>query len=166
MVDDCWRQNLSIAKFCPNLKKLRVIFNNGEIDILKDIFNSSRYLERIEIGCGGLYLDEKEVLEVVVMNSPKNFCELKIFNRSSDSVLVPEDLESFFMSWKNRTPSKSLSLTIIKNGWVYRSSLEMDENNMKIVEIYKNLGVIKKFETKNLLKDDDDEFPSSLSYYS
>src|SRR5581483_7842122 len=51
--------NLSIAIFCPNLKKLFIVFNNGEIDILRDIFNSCQYLERIKIWCGERYLDEK-----------------------------------------------------------------------------------------------------------
>ena len=48
-----------------------------------------------QIWCGKQYLDEKEVLEVVVKNSPKNFHEFKIFS-DSDSLLLPEDLELFF----------------------------------------------------------------------
>src|SRR5581483_3014488 len=146
--------NLSIAMLCPNLKKLFIVFNNGEIDILRDIFNSCQYLERIKIWCGECYLDEKEVLEVVAKNSPRNFHELKIYNYS-DSVLLPEDLESFFVIWKNRKPSKSLSLTIIKDG--YSDSLEMDEYNMEIIDKYKNLGIIKKFETKDLDEEENDE---------
>src|SRR5690348_12602342 len=98
-------------------------------------------------------LNEKEVLEVVAMNSPKNFHELKIHNYST-SVLLPDDLESFFVSWKDRIPSKSLSLIIIKDEFSH--SLEMDENNMKIIEKYKNLGIIKNFETKNTYKEDND----------
>ena len=69
-------------------------------------------MERIKIWCGECYLDEKEVLEVVAMNSPKNFYELKIHNRPG-SALLPEDLESFFVSWKDRIQRKPLSLIII-----------------------------------------------------
>src|SRR5581483_1587899 len=146
--------NLSIAKLCPNLKKLFVIFNDGEIDILRDIFNSCQYLERVKIFCGESHLNEKEVLEVVVKSSPKNFYELKIIN-NSDSILVPEDLESFFVSWQDRIPSKLFSLTTIKDGFF--RSLEMDENNMKIIKKYKNLGIIKKFETKDLNEEVEEE---------
>ena len=37
--------NLSIAKFCPNLKKLFTRFNNDELDVLKTILDSCQYLE-------------------------------------------------------------------------------------------------------------------------
>ena len=146
--------NLSIAKLCPNLKKLFVIFNEGEIGILRDIFNSCQYLESIRIWCGRDYLDEKEMLDVVVASSQKNFYELKIYN-DSDSELLSEDLESFFVSWKDRIPRKSLSLIIIEG--VYHS-LEKDENNMKMIQKYKSLGVIKKFEIKDFQIEDEESY--------
>src|SRR5688572_9090214 len=64
--------------------------------------------------------------------------ELRIFGVLS-SKLSPKDLESFFTTWKNRIPTKSLCLSIplVKN--------EDYEENMKIIEKYKNLGTIKKF---------------------
>src|SRR5436305_4388856 len=65
-----------IAKFCPNLKKLYVLFKKNELDILKYIFNSCQYLEGIVIHCRECYLNEKEVLETVAKLSPKNFYEL------------------------------------------------------------------------------------------
>ena len=49
------------------------------------------------------------------------------------------------MSWKDRKPSKSLSLIIVEDG--HSCSLTIDEDNMEIIEKYKNLGIIKKFET-------------------
>ena len=90
-------------------------------------------------------------MEVVAKYSPKNFYELKIYN-DSHSELVPEDLESFFISWKNRLPKKLLSLIIIVD---YYNSLELNEENMEIIETYQNLGIIK-FETRGV-EDDNDE---------
>jgi hypothetical protein len=141
--------NLSIAKFCPNLKKLFVILNNNELDVLKIIFNTCQQLESIKIWCGSGFLKEKDVLEVVVKYSQKNFYELKIYNHSDYSKLFPEDLESFFTSWKNRSSKKSLCLIIIKNYDHDCISLG-NEEIMSIIEKYKNLGIIKKFETQGL----------------
>src|SRR4051794_37982680 len=90
--------NLSIAKFCPNLKKLITVINsNNELDTLKTIFSSCQYLEGIVIWCEGIYLDGRKVLEIVAKHSPKNFYELKLIG----SEFIPEDLEYFFISWKN-----------------------------------------------------------------
>ncbi|PKY48777.1 hypothetical protein RhiirA4_404737, partial [Rhizophagus irregularis] len=94
--------SLSIAKFCPNLKSLFVIFNNDEIDVLKTILINCQYLESIKIWCGTDYLLEKEVLETVAKYSPNNFCELKI-HHITNSDLSPDDLESFFICWERRT---------------------------------------------------------------
>jgi hypothetical protein len=53
------------------------------------------------------------------------------------------DLESFFKSWEIRTPKKLLSLIIIKDGENNCKSIDDHEENMKIITIYKNLGIIK-----------------------
>ncbi|RIA88922.1 hypothetical protein C1645_739039 [Glomus cerebriforme] len=98
---------LSIAKLCPNLKNLFIIFNEDELNILKTIFGSCQYLESISFWCGKRFLDEKELLETVAKFSPKNFYELKIYN-CSHSELLPEELESFFISWESRTPKSHL----------------------------------------------------------
>ncbi|RIA88179.1 hypothetical protein C1645_826775 [Glomus cerebriforme] len=134
--------NLSIAELCPNLKKLFVIFNDDELDTLRTIFNSCRYLESIKFYCGKSFLSEKEILEIVAKHSPENFYELKICNKS-DSNLLPEDLETFFINWKSRTSKKSLSLIIIKD-YNY-NSLEINEENIKIINHYKNsvLSILK-----------------------
>ncbi|RIA90193.1 hypothetical protein C1645_876268 [Glomus cerebriforme] len=142
--------NLSIAKFCPNLINLFIVFSYNELDVLKTIFNNCQYLESIKIWCGDGFLSEKEVLETVAKYSPKNFRELKIYN-DPVSELLPEDLESFFIIWKNRTPKKSLTLIIIKE---YDSNLELNKENMEIIEKYKKLGIIKKFETKEYGEDE------------
>src|SRR5437763_466965 len=115
-------------------------FNEDELDELKIIFNSCQHLESIKIRCRNDFLSEKEVLEAVANHSPKSFYEL-IIVYGSNSNLFSKDLESFFVSWKSRIPKKSLNLIIIKN---YRYwSLEEKEDNMKIIEKYINLGVVK-----------------------
>ncbi|RIA87510.1 hypothetical protein C1645_740070 [Glomus cerebriforme] len=134
--------NSSIAKFCPDLKKLSIAFKNSEMDTLRIIFNNCQYLESIKVWCGVYWLKEKEVLETITKHSPKNFCKLKICHYS-DSELLPEDLESFFISWKNRP-----SFTLINSKFGY-IGLEKNEENMEIIKKYKNLGIIKRFETKN-----------------
>ncbi|PKC02514.1 hypothetical protein RhiirA5_425118 [Rhizophagus irregularis] len=145
--------SLSITNFCPNLKNLFVIFNNGEIDILKTIFINCQYLESIKIWCGYRYLNEMEVLEMVVNYSPSSFHELKIYISNPDFI-SPNDLESFFIKWKNRAQKKVLSLIIIKDDY-YCSSL-INEGNMKIIKKYENLGVIK-FENKGYEEEEDGE---------
>jgi len=132
--------NLSIVNFCPNLKKLYVTFKNG--DMLKTIFDSCQYLEGITIRCGEGFLNNKEVFETVAKHSPKNFYELELRQPN----LVPEDLEFFFISWNNRELKRSLSLIFYDD----YSPLSVKEENMKIIEKYKNLGVVKKFELEIL----------------
>jgi len=132
----------TIAKFCPNLKSLFVIFGHSEVDNLKTIFISCQYLESIKMYCGKPYLTEREVLKTVVNHSPSNFCELKIYNCSNLDFISSEDLESFFITWKNRTPTKLLTLIIIKPGYNPGYS-SINEKNMTIIEKYENLGIIK-----------------------
>ena len=86
------------------------------------------------------------MLKVVAGYSPKNFCELKILN-FTQSVLLPKDLKSFLMSWKNRKSKKSLTLIIVKDGYE-KNSLDVNEENMKIIEKFKKLGTIRKFGTE------------------
>jgi hypothetical protein len=71
---------------------------------------------------------------MIVNYSPNNFHELRIHNYLSFDI-SPEDLESFFISWKNRTPKKLLNLIFIETS--------IFENNFEIMEKYENLGVIK-----------------------
>ena len=107
--------------------------------MLKIIFNSCQYLEGIVIRCGERYLNEKEVFETVVKHSPKNLYELKLYNAE----MIPENLESFFVSWKNRS-KKSLNLIIVGN------RLKVKEES---IEKCKNLGAIKKFETRKFIEE-------------
>ncbi|RIA80896.1 hypothetical protein C1645_837877 [Glomus cerebriforme] len=144
--------NLAIAKFCTNLRKLSVGFKNDEIETLKIIFKGCQYLESIKILCGGELLSEKEALETFVKYSSENICELILCNLYEiKSVLLPEELESFFVSWTKRVPQKSLSFIIIND---IVNSLFTNYENMKIIENYIKLGVINKFRVSD---DDDDD---------
>ena len=111
------------------------------------ILNSCQYLESIQVRCCGYYyLSDKELFEVFVKYSPKNFHKLKL-RYNSHSKLLPEELESFFIGWTTRMPQKSLSLTIIYND-SYRVTLRgLDKinGNKEIIEKYIRLGIVKKF---------------------
>ncbi|EXX67504.1 uncharacterized protein OCT59_001419 [Rhizophagus irregularis] len=144
--------SLSIAKFCPNLKSLFVIFNDDEIDVLKTILINCQYLESIKIWCGTDYLSEKEVLETVAKYSPNNFCELKIHHITNSDV-SPDDLESFFICWERRT-LKKLSFTIIVEYQLYCGYNNLE--TLEVIKKYENLGTIK-YVTKSEEEESEEE---------
>ncbi|RIA87278.1 hypothetical protein C1645_827987 [Glomus cerebriforme] len=125
--------NLAIAEFCPNLKKLSIIFMKNELETLKLILNKCQYLEIFNI-CGDRYLNDEEFLKILVKYLPKNFYELEI-----NFYTTYEGLEEFFINWKNRIPQKSLSLIITD----YKNV-----NLKSLIEKYTKLGVIKKFKLR------------------
>jgi len=141
--------NLAIAKFCPNLQKLSTIFKYYDIETFKKILNCCQDLESIKVWCGKNYLSEEGCLDMIAKHSPKNFYELKMFNENN-SELYDEDLELFFTNWNNRRPQRSISFIILKYDICDNVSLEENEENMKIIEKYIELGVIKKFSIKNV----------------
>ncbi|CAI2162526.1 13027_t:CDS:1 [Funneliformis geosporum] len=134
--------NFSIAKYCPNLKSLFTIFIDNDVKTFKSILESCQQLESIKVLCGDEYLNEKHVLNIIAKYSPKSFHTLKLYNEM-DSDLLPIDLENFLINWEKRVPKLSLSLIVIKSNRV--NSLENNEENMRIIEKYKKLGVIEKF---------------------
>ncbi|PKY12465.1 hypothetical protein RhiirB3_424137 [Rhizophagus irregularis] len=139
--------NLNIAKLCINLKSLYTIFKDDEVETLKVILSNCQYLESIGVWCDGEYLNEKDFLEILVKYSSKNFNELRIcYVYDGPSEIFPEELEEFFINWKNRIPRKSLSF--ILKGYCVKS-FENKKENMKVIEKYKKLGIIKKFEIEN-----------------
>ena len=106
-------------------------------------FNSFQYLESFKICCSVELFNESEknLLDVIANYSPGNFCRLVLeYSNFARSELLPEELESFFISWKNRIPQKSLSLIIIDN---YNVALDKNDENKKIIEKYVELSVIK-----------------------
>jgi len=75
------------------------------------------------------------------------------------SELLPKELESFFICWKNRIPQKSLSLIVINSD---SDSFDKIDENLDVIEKYLDLGVIKKFnvldhEGNDYDYDDDDD---------
>src|SRR6266542_5024791 len=138
--------NLVIAKFCTNLRKLSTGFKYDELETLKIVFNSCQYLENIKIWCGDPFLSEKKALEAFAKYSHENISELILYHLYNlQYELYSKELESFFISWTNRIPQKSFSLVII-NYNNSTNSLEMNDENMKIIKKYTELGVIKKFQ--------------------
>jgi len=80
---------------------------------LKVILSNCQYLESIRVWCDGEYLNEKDFLEILAKHSSKNFNELRIYYVfDGPSEIFPEELEEFFINWKNRIPRKSLSFII------------------------------------------------------
>ena len=130
-----------VAKFCPNLQILSAILLYNEIDTLKVILNSCQYLESIKVWCGYGHLSEKDLLEAIATHSPKNFYELKLDYDNMPPELLLKDLETFLISWNNRIPKRSLSLSFIRD---YVEQV-IDDESMKLIEKYKKLGIIKKF---------------------
>jgi len=166
--EDCYKTsillNSAIAKFCSNLKSLYTTFINDkdESETLKVILNNCQQLESIKIvyddyfadyyhGMGEYYfcLTEERLLEIVAKYSPKSFYKLKIYYEyGAHSKLFSEKLESFFINWTNRIPQKPVSLITISE---YNSkSFVVKEENIKVIEKYIKLGVIKKFKTKEV----------------
>src|SRR5207249_4796692 len=101
-----------------------------------------QYMEGISI-FGDTSINEGKVLEIIAKHSPKNFHEIKLYRPKS---YLKDHLESFLISWKNRESKKSISLIVIKDEY---DTLGIHEGSM-IIEKYKNLGVIKKFEIRIL----------------
>ncbi|GET00382.1 hypothetical protein GLOIN_2v1531010 [Rhizophagus clarus] len=134
--------NLAIAKFCPSLRKLFIGIKHNELETLKIIFNNCKNLESIKIRCGGEFLSEKEALETVAKYS-QNIYELILCHLFAVRFeLLPEELETFFISWIDRNPQKSLSLVVITYD---ENSLDTNYENIEIINKYIKLRVIKKF---------------------
>jgi hypothetical protein len=145
--------NLSIAKFCPNIRKLSTGFKHNELKTLELVLKSCQYLKSIKLWCGGLYLSEKEALEMVIKYSHNNISEIILYHLFDvQSRLLPEELESFLIDWNNRIPQKSLSFIIVN---IDDKSLDANDKNMKLIDKYIKLGVIKKFKVTDF---DDVEF--------
>jgi hypothetical protein len=129
--------NLTVAKFCSNLRSLHLTLLNNE-ETLKVIFNSCQQLE--SIGFKDTNLNIKELLKIIAKYSPENFHKLEL-GYFMKSELLLEELESFLISWKGRTPQKSFSF-IIK---FWELKVKDEKKLIKIVEKYKKLGTIKSF---------------------
>ncbi len=116
---------------------------NYEIETFKMILIGCQRLESIKVRVGGQYLNENELLEMVVNHSPKNFYELRLcYAYGIRSEIFPDELESFLISWTNRIPQKSLSFIIIE---YTVDNFKVRKGNIEVIEKYIKLGVIKTF---------------------
>ncbi|PKY30547.1 hypothetical protein RhiirB3_447689, partial [Rhizophagus irregularis] len=83
-----------------------------------------------------------EALETVLKYS-KNIYEIILqYQFDLKFELLPSELESFFIDWKKRLPQKPLSFVIIDSEFC-KNSLDKNVENMKIIETYTKLGVVK-----------------------
>ncbi|PKC55385.1 hypothetical protein RhiirA1_475701, partial [Rhizophagus irregularis] len=86
-----------------------------------------------------------EALETVLKYS-KNIYEIILqYQFDLKFELFPSELESFFIDWKKRIPQKPLSFVIIDSAFC-KNRLDKNVENMKIIETYTKLGVVKNFE--------------------
>ncbi|GBC41477.2 hypothetical protein GLOIN_2v1784405 [Rhizophagus irregularis DAOM 181602=DAOM 197198] len=134
----------SLSKLPNTIIKFDFLYNNGndELETIKVIFNNCQYLESIQAWCGGRYLNDKEILDIIVKYSPRNFYELNIYYIwGAQPKILPEELEEFFINWNNRIPQKSFSFIITKGS----KCLKFMKENIEVIEKYKKLGIIKKF---------------------
>ncbi|CAG8602152.1 6168_t:CDS:1 [Funneliformis caledonium] len=139
--------NLKLGKYCPNLRSLCTAFH-GDIEPLKGIFNGCQQLERLEILRCEFLLDERELLEIVVEFSPKKFYELSIdLGVHIYSETFQWGLRSILERWANRVPCIPLSLTFASCSEL---DIELSKSNIKIIEKFKKLGVIKEFKISNV----------------
>ena len=91
---------------------------------------------------GERFLNKNEMFEVIAKYSPKDFHELKLYYVEKLK-LLPEDLESFFISWKNRKPQKLLSFIVVKN-YIKDINKTINKENMEVINKYMKLDVIRK----------------------
>ncbi|GBC10271.1 hypothetical protein RclHR1_00950008 [Rhizophagus clarus] len=141
---------LAIFKYCINLRKFSARFKINELEMLKIVLKSCIYLKSIEVCCGGGLLSEKEALEVIDKYSHENISEIILYHQYyvQSKNLLPKELESFFINWANSITRKSLSLVIVTNDY-RKGSLDKNEENMKIINKYIELSVIKNFKVKD-----------------
>jgi hypothetical protein len=129
--------NLTIAKFCLNLKSLytRIM----EVEILKTILNNCKKLEKLKFMCiKHIYLKVSEVFEIIPKFSPEYFHVLHI-REYGESEIFPKELESFFMIWKHRVPFRSIT-------FILEGVNKVENENMEVIEKYKKSSIITKFE--------------------
>lgn len=90
--------------------------------------------------------------------SHDSLCEIILYHLFDvQSNLLPEEFESFLIYWKNRASQKPLSLIIVN---IDNKSLDANVENMKLIDKYIKLGVIKKFKVTDF-----EDFEFSHDYY-
>jgi hypothetical protein len=118
---------------------------------LKGILDGCQQLESIELWCENDSVNlfgidfESEILMIIAKDSPKTFHELKMRYDVGEN-MTSHDLETFFMSWANRTPLKPISLIVPCRYDRYDiNGFPHTKENVEVIEKYRKLGVIKEF---------------------
>ncbi|CAI2191362.1 19438_t:CDS:1, partial [Funneliformis geosporum] len=132
--------NLDIGNFCPNLRSLCTMFSDGNVELLKVIFDGCQQLESIDVLRCDYFLDESILLEIVVEFSPKMFHELSVDLGIdvSPETTFQWGLRSILKRWANRVPCIPLSLTA---SLCSELDIEFSKSNIKIIKEFRKLSV-------------------------
>ena len=104
------------------------------------ISKNCQHLESIKIWCCGTdNFNENIIFSALTNYSSENIYELKLCHPTAAR---SDELRLFFISWKNRIPQKTFSLTSISND---TSILDEIDENMKTIENFTDFGFIKDF---------------------
>ncbi|EXX56118.1 hypothetical protein RirG_219140 [Rhizophagus irregularis DAOM 197198w] len=117
-----------LLNVCQNLKSLLLIIRSTDI-----IETGEKILENGE-----------ELLKVLIRAAPKNLRELRFFNNFKFSL---EALDEFLGKWKG------CALSILTSDIIYE-----EENYKKLINKYKNKGVIKSFRCESFMNVEDMNF--------
>ncbi|CAB4397176.1 unnamed protein product [Rhizophagus irregularis] len=156
--------NIALSKFCPNLKNLCTLFKKNEPETLKLILNNCQFLEIIKVRYDDEWFNGKTIFKILANYSQKYFYGLNLDCHHSKIVdNLHEELEEFFINWKDRISQRSLSL-IINTGFSKNVISEVNGKGMKTtIDKYMKLGIIKKFETEQCgFIDQSSEFRTSI----
>jgi hypothetical protein len=144
--------NSAIAKFCPNLRILSIIFEKDEFETFKLILNNCQNLEIIRFRYFVRRPNLKTFFKILTKYAQKNFYELSIdwyyIENNLSFEKFCEELEEFFINWKERIPQKSLTLVITN---CYGNSVKFEKYMKIVLENYTKMGIIRKITTKEYI---------------
>ncbi|RIA98930.1 hypothetical protein C1645_748482 [Glomus cerebriforme] len=119
--DDHFAEFEKLLKTCQNLRSLLLIISN--------IYQVETYNKKLENG--------EKLLNILIRSAPINLREIRFFDNFKFSL---KNLEEFLEKWKGRP-----ALSILTSDPVYRR-----EDYVKLINKYKEVGVINDFSEKNI----------------
>ncbi|RIA99407.1 hypothetical protein C1645_811429 [Glomus cerebriforme] len=141
---DDFRQFIQIIfQYCPNLKYVKIVLMEQDLENFKKLLINCEYLEGIYIEIGGQYSitwPNYRLFDILIKYSPITLYKIQFHYHKLDMVY----LEFFFGKWKGR---KSLHLYLCET--YKRSNLFSYHINKRLIELiekYKNENVIKNYE--------------------
>ncbi|PKB93518.1 hypothetical protein RhiirA5_507945 [Rhizophagus irregularis] len=144
---------INLAQTCHNLFLLDVIIIYHIPKELVDLITIQKNLKCFSMMIHDGLKDEIDSIPLLTMELPKTLTRFVVVGENyniSLSFLVNftnlQELEiSFDFNWKKRIPQKPLSFVIIDSAFC-KNRLDKNVENMKIIETYTKLGVVKNFE--------------------